>query len=140
MSKPSTVFDCTVLTLPKNHQIKGNLTVTSNNIEVPFEIKRIYYLYDIPSGFSRGGHGHKFLNQLVIALSGSFDITVDDGNNKRTFQLSRPNIGLLLKAGLWRDLSNFSSGSVCLVLASDEYREDDYFRDYNDFLEWKLEK
>jgi dTDP-4-dehydrorhamnose 3,5-epimerase-like enzyme len=137
MSKTSSVFDCTFITFDKNHQIKGNLTAVSNNVQVPFDIKRIYYLYDVPGGLSRGGHAHKDLQQLVVALSGSFDITLDDGNTKRTFQLSRPNMGLLIPSGLWRELNNFSSGSICMVLASELYSEEDYFRDYQEFLNFK---
>jgi dTDP-4-dehydrorhamnose 3,5-epimerase-like enzyme len=138
MSKKSSVFDCTIITFDKNHQIKGNLTAVSNNVHVPFDIKRIYYLYDVPGGLSRGGHAHKDLQQLVIALSGSFDINLDDGSTKRTFQLSRPNIGLLIPPGLWRELNNFSSGSICMVLASDLYTEEDYFRNYEEFLSYKM--
>jgi dTDP-4-dehydrorhamnose 3,5-epimerase-like enzyme len=137
MSKKSTVFDCSLITLEKNHQLKGNLTAVNNHVQVPFAVRRIYYLYDIPGGLSRGGHGHKDLQQLVLAPSGSFEITVDDGSAKRTFHLSRPNIGLLLPSGLWRELTNFSSGSICLVLASDLYSEEDYFRSYEEFVNWK---
>lgn len=137
MSKTTSVFDCTLITFDKNHKIKGNLTAVTNNIQVPFDIKRIYYLYDIPGGLSRGGHAHKDLQQLVVALSGSFDITLDDGEAKRTFQLSRPNVGLLVPSGLWRELNNFSSGSICMVLASELYSEEDYFRNYTEFQEWK---
>lgn len=135
--KTATVFDCSMLTLPINHQNNGNLTSVSNRIQVPFDIKRVYYLYDVPGGFSRGGHGHKDLQQLIVALSGSFDITVDDGNVKRTFHLSRPNMGVYMPSGLWRELDNFSSGSICFVLASHEYDEADYFRDYEKFVAWK---
>ena len=135
--KDVTVFDCSTIILPKNHQINGHLTAVSNGVEMPFDVKRIYYLYDIPGGISRGGHGHKGLQQLIIALSGSFDLIVDDGKVKRTFHLSRPNIGVFIPAGLWRELNNFSSGSICFVLASELYDERDYFRDYNSFLEWK---
>jgi dTDP-4-dehydrorhamnose 3,5-epimerase-like enzyme len=137
MSKTSSVFDCTIITFDKNHQIKGNLTAVSNSVQVPFDIKRIYYLYDVPGGLSRGGHAHKNLQQLVVALSGSFDITLDDGKAKRTFQLSRPNMGLLIPSGLWRELNNFSSGSICMVLASELYSEEDYLRDYHEFLNFK---
>ena len=112
MSKNSSVFDCTLITFDKNHQIKGNLTAVANGNQISFDVKRIYYLYDVPGGFSRGGHAHIELQQLVVALSGSFDITLDDGNAKRTFQLSRPNMGLLIPSGLWRELNNFSSGSI----------------------------
>jgi len=136
--KGSTVYDCTNITLPKNHQLNGNLTVVNNNIEIPFDINRIYYLYDVPGGLSRGGHAHKELQQLIIALSGSFDLILDDGKVKRTFNLSRPNSGVYVPSGLWRELDNFSSGSICMVLASQEYDENDYFRNYENFLEWKL--
>lgn len=135
--KNSTVFDCSLIALPINHQANGNLTSVSNNIQVPFDVKRVYYLYDVPGGFSRGGHGHLELQQLIVALSGSFDITVDDGKVKRTFHLSRPNVGLYMPSGLWRELDNFSSGSICFVLASIEYDEKDYFRDYEKFVAWK---
>lgn len=138
--KTSTVFDCSLITLPVNHSASGNLTAVSNGIQVPFDIKRVYYLYDVPGGFSRGGHGHLELQQLIVALSGSFDIIVDDGNVKRTFHLSRPNIGLYMPSGLWRELDNFSSGSICFVLASIAYDENDYFRNYDDFVAWKSSK
>jgi len=140
MGKKSTVFECTLLQLDKNHQLKGNLTAITNGQQVPFDVKRVYYLYDIPGGLNRGGHAHVALQQFVVALSGSFDITLDDGSSKRTFQLSRPNVGLLLPAGLWRELSNFSSGSICMVLASEAYDEADYMRNYQDFQLWKLSK
>ena len=136
--RDSTVYDCTIITLPKNHQLNGNLTVVNNNLEVPFDINRVYYLYDVPGGLSRGGHAHKDLQQLIIALSGSFDLILDDGKVKRTFNLSRPNSGVYVPSGLWRELDNFSSGSICMVLASHEYDENDYFRNYEKFLEWKL--
>lgn len=135
--KASTVFDCSMISLPINHQANGNLTAVSNGVQVPFDVKRVYYLYDVPGGFSRGGHGHLELQQLIVALSGSFDITVDDGKVKRTFHLSRPNMGLFMPSGLWRELDNFSSGSICFVLASIEYDEKDYFRDYDKFVAWK---
>jgi mannose-6-phosphate isomerase-like protein (cupin superfamily) len=137
MGKTSSVFDCTLITFNKNHQIKGNLTAVTNNKQVPFAIKRIYYLYDVPGGLSRGAHAHLELQQLVVALSGSFTITLDDGKVKRSFELSRPNIGLLIPAGLWRELDNFSSGSICMVLASELYDEHDYIRDYDKFEAWK---
>ena len=140
MGKNSTIFDCSLITFEKNHQVKGNLTAVTNNKQVPFDIKRIYYLYDMPGGLSRGAHAHKALQQLVVALSGSFDITLDDSQTKRTFQLSRPNMGLLIPSGLWRELYNFSSGSICMVLASELYDEQDYLRDYNEFLGWKFLK
>lgn len=136
----STIYDCMLLTLPKNHQMNGNLTSITNSQEVPFDIKRIYYLYDVPGGNSRGGHAHKDLYQIMIALSGSFSVTLDDGKLKRNFLLNQPYQGLLIPPGLWRDLDNFSSGSICMVLASDVYDENDYFRDYEKFIDWKSKK
>jgi hypothetical protein len=132
-----TVQDCKIIDLPKNHQLNGNLTSITNGVEVPFDVKRIYYLYDVPGGNSRGGHAHKALHQIMIALSGSFSVTLDDGQNKKTFMLNQPYQGLLIPPGLWRDLDNFSSGSICMVLASELYDEEDYFRDYNNFLDYK---
>jgi dTDP-4-dehydrorhamnose 3,5-epimerase-like enzyme len=136
----STIYDCMLLTLPKNHQLNGNLTSITNSQEVPFDIKRIYYLYDVPGGNSRGGHAHKDLYQIMIALSGSFSVTLDDGKLKRNFLLNQPYQGLLIPPGLWRDLDNFSSGSICMVLASEVYDENDYFRDYEKFIDWKSKK
>ena len=132
-----TVFDCSIIQFPKIQNRAGNITPIQNNIEVPFEIKRVYYLYDVPGGESRGAHAHKELEQLIIAASGSFDVTIDDGKNKKTISLNRPNFGLHLKPGMWRELSNFSSGSICLVLASLLYDEADYIRDYDQFLNRK---
>lgn len=134
----TTIHDCKMLDFPKNHQLNGNLTSITNNVEVPFDIKRIYYLYDVPGGNSRGGHAHKGLHQIMIALSGSFNVTLDDGAQKKSFQLYQPYQGLLIPPGLWRDLDTFSSGSICMVLASEVYDEHDYFRDYEAFLRWKL--
>jgi hypothetical protein len=135
--KFSTVFDCSLIELPKNHTISGNITSVNNFHQIPFEIKRVYYLYDIPGGESRGGHAHKVLQQLIIAASGSFDLIIDDGKVKRTFNLSRPYQAVLMPAGLWRELDNFSSGSICLVLASQVYKEEDYIRNYQDFKIYK---
>ena len=135
----STVYDCSIIEMPKHHHEKGNLTVVENGQTIPFDIKRAYYLYDIPGGESRGGHGHKALWQLIVAAGGSFTVTVDDGKIKRTFLLNRPYHGLLVKPGIWRTLDDFSSGAVCLVLASETYDPDDYIRDYNDFLKFKNE-
>lgn len=137
MSKTSTVYDCTLIELDKHQHEKGNITVVENGVDVPFDIKRVYYLYDIPGGEKRGGHAHYELKQLIVAASGSFDVQIDDGNVKRTFTLNRPYQGLLVTPGLWRELENFSSGSVCLVLASIEYNEADYIRSYEKFLEYK---
>ena len=133
----STVYGCSVIELKKNHREKANLTVVQNNIEVPFAVKRCYYLYDVPGGEERGGHAHKELQQLIVAASGSFDVILDDGNIKRTISLNRPYYGLLVVPGIWRELNNFSSGSVCLVLASEVYKQEDYIRSYDEFLEWK---
>lgn len=135
--KKTTVFECSLVQFQKNHSDKGNITAINNSIELPFDIKRVYYLYDIPGGEARGGHAHKELKQLIIAASGSFDLTIDDGITKRTFQLNRPNVGVLMPAGLWRELHNFSSGSICLVLASETYSEDDYIRNYEIFKQYK---
>lgn len=133
----TTIYDCSIIELQKNHKEKGNLTVVQNGVEVPFDVKRCYYLYDVPSGEERGGHAHKILRQLIIAASGSFDVVLNDGIVKRTVSLNRPYQGLLVVPGIWRDLNNFSFGSVCLVLASELYKKEDYIRDYNNFLEWK---
>ena len=137
MSKTSSIFDCSIITLDKNHRVKGNLTAINNFSELPFDVKRVYFLYDVPGGEARGGHAHKGLQQLIVAASGSFDLIVDDGKVKRTFHLNRPYQGILMPSGLWRELNNFSSGSICLVLASHEYSEDDYIRQYSDFLNYK---
>lgn len=138
MKRRSTVFDCTLIEMDKHHSDeKGNITVVENNITVPFDVKRVYFLYDVPGGGSRGAHAHKELRQLIVAASGSFDVTVDDGNVKRTLTLNRPYQGLLIVPGIWRDLNNFSSGSVCMVFASEKYDEKDYIRNYNDFIEFK---
>ena len=138
--KSSSIYDCMLITLPKNHQLNGNLTSITNGEEVPFDVKRIYYLYDVPGGNSRGGHAHKDLYQIMIALSGSFSVTIDDGKLKRSFLLNQPYQGLLIPPGLWRDLDDFSSGSICMVLASELYDENDYFRDYQNFKDWKSTK
>lgn len=135
--KPETkysVYDCGFIELDRHHsQRKGDISVVENGEIVPFDVKRIYYLYDVPGGESRGGHGHKSLQQLIVAVSGSFTVTLDDGKVKRSFTLNRPYQGLLIKPGIWRILDDFSSGSVCLVLASDLYDASDYIRNYNDF-------
>ena len=133
----SMVYDCSIIEIDKHHHVKGNLSVIENGTTVPFDVKRVYYLYDIPGGESRGGHAHKDLQQLVVAASGSFDVTLDDGTLKRTFTINRPYQGLLIVPGIWREINNFSSGSVCLVLASTSYSADDYIRDYDDFKKYK---
>jgi hypothetical protein len=135
--KKSTVFDCSIMELPKVHNLNGNITALENYKNIPFEVKRIYYMYDIPGGESRGAHAHKELEQFIIAASGSFDVTIDDGKNRRTINLNHPSRALHLASGIWRDLSNFSSGSICLVLASHKYDERDYIRLYDDYLKYK---
>lgn len=139
MNKNS-VYDCSIIQLNRNTSEKGNLTVVNNSIEIPFDVKRCYYLYDVPGGEARGGHAHKNLYQLIIAASGSFDAKLNDGLVSRTVTLNRPYQGLLVVPGIWRDFYNFSFGSVCLVLASSEYSELDYIRDYDEFIEWKGDK
>ena len=132
------VFDCSMVELDRHHSDrKGNLTVVENGKTLPFDVKRVYYLYDVPSGESRGAHAHKELEQLVIAASGSFKVTLDDGKCKRTFFLNRPYQGLYVKPGMWRDLDDFSSGAVCMVLASEVYQVEDYIRDYQEFISFR---
>jgi oxalate decarboxylase/phosphoglucose isomerase-like protein (cupin superfamily) len=138
-SRKYSIFDCQILHLPKIHNRAGNITPIQNSIEVPFDIARVYYLYDVPGGESRGGHAHRELQQLIVAASGSFDAILDDGHNKKTVSLNRPNYGLYVPPGIWRDLSNFSSGAVLLVMASIKYSEDDYIRDYDDFSRFAKE-
>jgi hypothetical protein len=135
--KFNTVFDCSLLELDKHHHETGNISIVENGNEVPFDINRVYYLYDIPGGEDRGAHAHKDLRQLVIAASGSFDIILDDGKVKRSVTLNRPYIGLLIVPGIWRELINFSSGAICMVLASHKYDEADYIRDYDEFKNLK---
>ena len=134
------VFDCSMIELDKHHSDrKGNLTVVENGKTLPFDVKRVYYLYDIPGGESRGSHAHKELSQLIIAVSGSFRVTLDDGNVKRSFILNRPYQGLYVKPGIWRDLDDFSAGAVCMVLASDVYKKEDYIRSYEEFISFRNE-
>jgi len=133
----SKVSDVILIELPIICSEKGNISVVENNKSIPFDVNRIYYLYDIPAGSDRGGHAHKELRQLIIAASGSFKIILDDGLNKQEVTLNNPNKGLLLPPGLWRELIDFSSGSLCLVLASHIYCESDYIRDYAEFKNFK---
>jgi dTDP-4-dehydrorhamnose 3,5-epimerase-like enzyme len=133
----NSVNDCHILELEKNHRIKGNITVIEKNSVIPFNVNRVYYLYDVPGGVERGGHAHKGLYQLIIAGSGSFDVILNDGKSSRKFTLNRPYQGLYVVPGIWRELENFSSGSNCLVLASNTYDEMDYIRDYEQFKEFK---
>ena len=133
----SSVYDCSVIALPVKHHSKGSLTVVENIRHIPFEAKRVFYLYDIPGGESRGAHAHKECHQFLVAASGAFEVALDDGATKRTVLLNRPYYGLHIPPGIWAAEQGFSSGSVCLVLASDKYNADDYIREYQDFLRWK---
>jgi dTDP-4-dehydrorhamnose 3,5-epimerase-like enzyme len=128
------IADCKILSLPKISSTQGSISFIENMNHIPFEVRRIYYLYHLPENACRGAHGHKTLQQLIIALSGAFDFTVDDGQQKKTFHLSKPDEGLYVPPGLWRDLNNFTKASVCLVLASELYTEEDYYRNYQEFL------
>jgi hypothetical protein len=130
----ASVHMCEVLDLPKIHNRSGNITPIQGGIDIPFDIERVYYLYDMPSGETRGGHAHKNLYQLIVAVSGSFDVVLDDGKEQKTITLNRPNFGLYVTPYIWRELENFSSGAVLLVLASMKYDEMDYIRDYQEFL------
>lgn len=129
----TSVYDCSILRLDKIHNRAGNITVVTGEETLPFPIKRIYYLYDVPGGEGRGGHAHRGLHQLIVAVSGSFEVMLDDGKNKKIVRLNRPDFGLLVVPGIWRELFEFSSGSVCLVLASEVYSESDYMREYQEF-------
>jgi hypothetical protein len=126
--------NCRTIELPKISDPRGNLTFIEGDHHVPFDIRRVYYLYDVPGGAERGGHAHKELSQLIVAMSGSFDVLLDDGREKRRFHLNRSYYGLYVCPMIWRELDNFSSGSVCMVLASNRYDEADYYRDYDQYL------
>lgn len=126
--------NCRIIELPKISDPRGNLTFIEGANHIPFDIRRVYYTYDVPGGAERGGHAHKELQQLIMAMSGSFDVTLDDGHKKSKFHLNRSYHGLYVCPMMWREIDNFSSGSVCMVLASEFYNESDYFRDYDDFL------
>lgn len=128
------VNSCKIIELPKIADPRGNLTFIEANRHVPFDIQRVYYLYDVPGGAERGGHAHKALHQLIIAMSGSFDVVLDDGRQKKRVHLARSYYGLYVCPMIWRELDNFSSGSVCMVLASNVYEESDYYRDYGEFM------
>ncbi len=131
---------CKIIELPKISDPRGNLTFIEGMRHIPFDIRRVYYTYDVPGGADRGGHAHKALHQLIIAMSGSFDVTLDDGRNKKKFHLNRSYQGLYVCPMMWRYLDNFSSGSVCMVLASNLYEASDYYRDYNEFISVVISK
>ena len=130
----SLLSDCQVIELPRHRHENGSLSVVENSRDFPFEIKRVFYLYDVPGDSERGGHSHHEAEEFIIAVSGCFDVTLTDGHNSQRFTLNRPYNALYIPAGIWRNIDNFSSGSVCLVLTSEKYSEEDYVRDYNTFL------
>ena len=130
----NSVYDCFILPLSKIHNRAGNITIVEGQTNIPFDVKRIYYLYDIPGGENRGGHAHKDLYQLIVAASGSFNVLLDDGQNKKVVTLNRPDYGVLVIPGIWRELFEFSSGAICLVLASRKYDKEDYIRNYDQFV------
>lgn len=133
----SSVYDCVILPLNKIHNRAGNITIVEGQKNFPFDVKRIYYLYDIPCGENRGGHAHHDLHQLIVAASGSFNVLLDDGHNKKIVTLNRPDYGLMIVPGIWRELFEFSSGAICLVMASEIYDKSDYIREYDDFKKLK---
>ena len=135
--KSSSIYDCSIHYLNKIHNRAGNITIVEGQKNIKFDIRRVFFLYDIPSGEERGGHGHKIVNQLIIATSGSFDVLIDDGMNKKVYTLNRPDYALEVVPGIWSELSGFSSGAICLVLASEGYDESDYIRDYEEFSRYK---
>lgn len=135
--RSSTVSDCGLIQLPKVHNRAGNLTALNGGKDFPMKIERIFYLYDVPGGESRGGHAHKLLHQYLIAGSGSFDVVLSDGKQRKKISLNRPDVALYIAPGIWGVEENFSSGAICLVLASEKYDESDYIRDYSEFLAFK---
>ena len=134
-----TVYDCSMIELPKIHNRSGNITAVHNQLDIPFDIERVFYLYDMPGGESRGAHAHKECHQFLIAASGAYEVLLDDGRNKRTVTLNRPYYGLHIPPGIWASEINFSSGAICLVLASHGFDEKDYIREYSNFLNEKNE-
>lgn len=136
-SKKTTIYDCSIIHFKKIENRAGNITPIENSKDIPFDIKRVFYLYDIPGGEDRGAHSHIKNHQLLIAASGSFDIFLDDGKNKKTVSLNRPYLGLHIPPGIWAAEQSFSSGSICLVLTSEKYDAEDYIRDYQNYLEYK---
>jgi hypothetical protein len=139
MITKSSIYECSIIQLNRVHNRSGNITVIEGNFDIPFAIKRIYYLYDVPGGAERGGHSHKNLQQLIVAASGCFDVVLDDGRNKKVVELNRPYYALHVVPGIWRELINFSSGAICLVLASEKFDVQDYIRDYKEFLIYRNE-
>jgi hypothetical protein len=137
-SKKTNIFDCKIIDFPKIQNRAGNITPLHNDIDIPFKLKRLFYLYDIPGGENRGAHSHKKCHQILIAASGSFDIFLDDGKNSKTVSLNRPYLGLHIPPGIWAAEQSFSSGSICLVLTSEYYKESDYIRQYKEFLKFKI--
>lgn len=133
MENKFSIYDCVIRELPKIENRAGNITPLTSGKTLPFSIKRVYYLYDVPGGSVRGGHAHKNMHQLLVAASGSFDVLIDDGTNRKTVSLNRPYYGLYITPGIWRELLNFSSGAICLVLASTKYDESDYIRSFEEF-------
>lgn len=130
------VNDCQLISLPKIHNAAGNITALENSVDLPFDVRRIYYLYDVPTGSERGGHAHYELEQYIVAVSGAFTFVLDDGHQKREVLLNNPGQALYIRKGIWREIKGFSSGSVCLVLASHKYTEADYIRDYQSYLNY----
>jgi len=133
----NSVYDCVILPLSKIHNRAGNITIVEGQKNIPCDVRRIYYLYDIPGGEDRGGHAHKELHQLIVAASGSFNVLLDDSQNKKIVTLNRPDYGLMVMPGIWRELFEFSSGAICLVLASHKYDQDDYIRNYDQFVNFR---
>ena len=135
--RKTTVYDCSIIEMPRLKNRAGNISIVENQDNLPFDVKRIFYIYDIPGGEDRGAHAHKECHQFMIAVSGSFEIEMDDGVNKRTIQLNRPYYGLHIPPGIWAAEKGYSSGAICLVLASEEYSDDDYLRNYTEFLNYR---
>lgn len=135
-----TIANCTTIELPRIQDPRGNLTYIQRGDQVPFDIRRVYYLYDVPGGSERGGHAHKKMQQIIIAMSGSFDVLLDDGREKKTVHLNRSYKALYIAPMIWREINNFSSGAVCMAVSSTEYSEDDYFREYADFMHERWSK
>ena len=136
----NTIFNCDIIELKKINNRAGNISVVENDLSIPFKINRVYYIYDVPGGSDRGGHAHKTLEQFVVAVSGAFDIVIDDGRNKKSIRLDRPYIALHIKKGIWREMRNFTSGSVCMVIASLPYDKEDYIDNYKAFIKFKIDE